>query len=514
MGLDEYHRKRDFSRTPEPRGDEKPGEGWSFCIQKHAATRLHYDFRLELDGVLLSWAVPKGPSHDPAEKRLAMHVEDHPIEYGGFEGIIPRGEYGGGTVVLWDRGAWQPLGDPRKELKAGRLKFTLRGEKLRGAWMLVKIRGRDPRESGEPWLLFKERDEFARPLAEYDVTVARPESVATGRTLEEIAADRDRVWHSNQPSSRKPTRLQALAARLGRTSEPVPAARPPQKPKAAPDPSSPAGARKGALPRFLPPQLATLVDEPPEGDEWLHEMKFDGYRILGRKEKGEVRLLSRRDKDWTAQFPAVAEALQELPGDSLLTDGEVAVVMPDGTTSFNALQNVGSSGGALTYFVFDLLYLDGYDVTGVALQERKRLLRALLPDGHDGVLRFSDHVVGRGREFLAQASRLGLEGMVSKRRDTPYDSKRSRAWLKVKCKRAQEFVVGGFTEPEGARAGLGALVLGVYDQGRLTYVGKVGTGFTDKLARDLRRRLEALETKECPFAGKPAGIGRAHWVRP
>jgi bifunctional non-homologous end joining protein LigD len=439
-----------------------------------------------------------------------MQTEDHPVEYGSFEGIIPRGEYGGGTVVLWDRGTWEPLGDPRKELKAGRLKFALRGEKLRGAWMLVKIRGRDPRESEKTWLLFKERDEHASPGGAYDVTAARPESVATGRTLEEIAADRDRVWHSNQPSSRKPKRLQALAARLASTSRPSPRA---AAGAALPDPSSLKGARRGALPRFLPPQLATLAEEPPAGDEWLHEMKYDGYRILARKEGEQVRLLSRNDKDWTTHFPAVADAVGKLPGGALLVDGEVAVVMPDGRTSFNALQNVGSGGGALTYFLFDLLHLDGHDLAGVALQERKRLLRALVPDD-GGVLRFSDHVVGRGPEFLDQASRLGLEGMVSKRRDAPYDSKRTRAWLKVKCKRAQEFVIGGFTEPEGARAGLGALVLGVYDEGRLTFVGKVGTGFTDRLARDLRRRLEALETRESPFAGKPAGIGRAHWVRP
>jgi bifunctional non-homologous end joining protein LigD len=509
MGLREYYDKRDFTRTPEPRGKEHERQGWSFCVQKHAATRLHYDFRLELDGVLKSWAVPKGPSHDPSDKRLAMQTEDHPLEYGGFEGIIPAGEYGGGTVVLWDRGRWEPLEEPHQAYAKGRLKFRLYGEKLQGAWMLVKTRGRDPRDAEKSWLLFKERDEFARPASEYDVTKERPESVLTGRTLEEIAAERDRVWHSNRPATPKKGVHAAVARALEKKEKKAAAAR-------AVNPAEIPGARKAPLPRFVKPQLATLVDEAPAGDDWLHELKFDGYRILCRLQGGKARLLSRSGKDWTEHFEPVARAAEQVGAGEALLDGEVAVLLADGTTSFNALQNASTtpSGARLTYFLFDLLHLDGYDLTRAPLERRKEALRPLLPPAAAGTLRFSDHVVGSGREFHERACRMKLEGIVSKRRDAPYEAARSRTWLKVKCVHEQEFVIGGFTDPEGSRAGIGALLLGVYDGDRLDFAGKVGTGFTDKSARTLRQSLEAIQRKASPFAAKIPGTARAHWVEP
>ncbi len=500
--LREYRRKRDFSVTPEPGGHEPArGKGDSFVIQKHAATRLHYDFRLELDGVLLSWAVPKGPSLDPAEKRLAMRTEDHPVEYGSFEGVIPEGEYGGGTVLLWDHGIWKPLGDPRKGLAKGKLEFTLDGSKLHGRWTLVKIRGRQSRDADKAWLLIKGRDESSRSAGDYDVTGALAESVATGRGLDEIARQRDRVWRSSKPArSTRPRRAAAAGA--------------PRSVDAAALP----GARRASLPAFVEPQLATLVTAPPDGDEWLHEMKFDGYRVLCRIQRGGARLLSRKGLDWTARLPGVASAAARLGARSAMLDGEVAVVLPNGVTSFNALQNAlgGDGGDALVYFVFDLLHLDGSDLTGVPLEQRKEALRALLEMSSAGpTLRYSDHVAGNGEAFLRHACRMALEGVVSKRRDARYESGRGRSWLKAKCIQEQEFVVGGFTDPEGRRSGIGALLLGVHDDdGTLVYVGKVGTGFTSRMAAELRGRLDALGMPACPFVPRPPGVPRAHWVRP
>jgi bifunctional non-homologous end joining protein LigD len=503
MGLREYHEKRDFSLTSEPRGKEAAREGRSYVIQKHAASRLHYDFRLELEGVLKSWAVPKGPSLDPKDKRLAMETEDHPVDYGGFEGIIPEGQYGGGTVLLWDRGTWTPVEDPHKGYRSGRLKFLLNGEKLRGVWTLVKTKGRDGRDRS--WLLFKDKDEFAKPAARFSVVEKKPESVATGRTIEQIATAKDRVWSSNRAETA------AAAEKPGRTSR----ARTSPAPAPKVDAAAIAGAKKGALPRFLAPQLPTLVDEPADGDDWLHELKFDGYRILCRVEKGDVTLLSRNGKDWTSKFARVVTAAKALSVERALIDGEVAVVAPDGTTSFNALQNALSEGAkeGLVYFVFDLPHLDGFDLTRVPLEKRKETLRSVVESNE--VLRFSDHVIGNGEDVFEKACRLKLEGVVSKRRDAPYESGRSRAWLKVKCLREQEFVIAGFTDPEGARVGLGALLLGVHGKdGALEYAGKVGTGFTHEVARELRARLDALETKACPFADRPSGLARAHWVEP
>ena len=503
-GLGEYHHKRNFAQTPEPRGTVGPAAragDLAFVIQKHAATRLHYDFRLELDGVLKSWAVPKGPSLDPQDKRLAMHVEDHPLDYGGFEGIIPKGEYGGGTVLLWDRGTWRPEGDPHAGYRAGNLKFALAGEKLSGSWALVKIRGgrRDARDEDRAWLLIKHRDEHARAGKAGDVTGARPESVATGRTLEDIASASDRVWHSNRPAA------SAKAARSGSPRPPAPSA------------AAVAGGRRAALPRFVAPELATLVSKAPDGDGWLHEMKFDGYRILARLDGGRVQLLSRNERDWTEKFPQVADAVAGLPARTAMLDGEVAVLLPGGTTSFQALQNLGEAPehGELVYMVFDLLHLDGYDLTDARLEDRKAALASLVAaGGRGGVVRYSDHVIGSGPDFFAQACRLGLEGAIAKRRDAPYVGTRGGDWLKIKCVREQEVVIGGYTDPEGARTGIGALLAGVNEDGRLVYVGKVGTGFTTQVLRDLKKRLAPLEQPTAPFDTRPTGVGRPHWVRP
>jgi bifunctional non-homologous end joining protein LigD len=508
MGLREYRRKRDFKATPEPAGtSSKPARAGTgtraYVIQKHAASRLHYDFRLELDGTLKSWAVPKGPSLDPGDKRLAMHVEDHPLEYGDFEGTIPKGEYGGGTVLVWDRGTWEPIGDPRKGYREGNLKFILKGEKLRGAWVLVRIRGRQQGDEGRSWLLIKERDGEARSGPAARIVDREPKSAATGRTLDEVTAAKDRVWHS-----KKNRRESAPAA----SREPMAAGAAPRRLPDVP------GARPAALPKFVPPELATLVDQAPSGEGWLHEMKYDGYRILARIDHGRVTLLSRNGRDWTDKFPAITEVAGGLPVERAMLDGEVAVLLPEGTTSFQALQNFlsGAHSDRLVYMVFDLLHLNGQDLTAARLEDRKSALAAVLESAGDtaGPVRYSDHVVGHGLDFFAQACRLGLEGIISKRRGAPYRGTRTREWLKVKCVKRQEIVIGGYTDPEGSRVGLGALLGGVHEDGRLVYVGKIGTGFSDKTLRDLKKRLVSLEQETCPFTTRPVGVGRPHWIKP
>lgn len=510
MGLGEYHRKRDFRVTAEPEGEVRsPGDGGlAFVVQKHAASHLHYDFRLELDGVLKSWAVPKGPSLDPSVKRLAVHVEDHPTEYGSFEGIIPRGEYGGGTVMLWDRGRWAPEGDPRRALKKGHLRFRLEGERLRGGWHLV--RSRRPGDAGgkEQWLLFKDDDAEARPESAGVLTEEETTSVGTGRSMEEIAAAADAEWRSDAPADR------ALVRK-----KPPPARKPRKKAASSPAPKLDA-ARRRAFPADLTPQLATLVDEVPEGDGWIHEIKYDGYRLLALVRGGKARLMTRRGNDWTDRFPAVAGAAARLAKTAVL-DGELVVFTPEGTTSFQALQNALSSGRAadLVFQAFDLPYLDGMDLAAVPLLQRKAALRALLADADPaGPLRFSDHVTGHGAEFHRQACRLGLEGIISKRADAKYQPRRTRDWLKVKCLLRQEFVIGGWTEPRGSRSKFGALLLGVHgDDGALVYAGKVGTGFDEARLAEVHARLLPLERDGSPFADhgrrgrRPAGV---HWADP
>ncbi|RPJ52301.1 MAG: DNA ligase D, partial [Acidobacteria bacterium] len=492
MALKTYYEKRDFEKTPEPKGKEHKKTGSSFVVQKHAATRLHYDFRLELEGVLKSWAVPKGPSYDTREKRLAVHVEDHPIEYGSFEGIIPKDEYGGGTVMIWDRGNWVPLDkDPVASYRKGIMKFRLEGQKLRGAWTLIRMKPRPGEDdSKENWLLIKERDEFVRPLAEFDVTEALPDSATSGRSLEAIAADRDDVWHSKDL---------AFDANLVKESP---------------------GARKGKLPDFVAPQLATLVDDVPKGGSWVFEIKLDGYRELCRIDNRDVRFISRNGKDWTSHFPSLISEVRLLPVRSALLDGEIVVLMPDGTTSFQALQNAlsGDRKGRLIYYIFDVLYLEGYDLRWVGLSDRKKILgRLLLPLPPDSSVRLSDHFEGGGDVFLREACKHSLEGVICKRADRPYMSGRTREWLKVKCIKRQEFVVVGYTDPSGGRKGLGALLLGVNDgQGNLVSAGKVGTGFTERSLKELKSKLSNLEVDKPAIMNPPKGAAArgVHWVAP
>ncbi|MBX3342603.1 MAG: DNA ligase D [Nitrospira sp.] len=499
MSLRQYWKKRNFRNTPEPRGKETPaGARLQFVIQQHAASRLHYDFRLELDGTLKSWAVPKGPSLDPAQKRLAVHVEDHPLDYASFEGIIPEKQYGAGTVLLWDRGYWEPIGDPKADYRRGRLKFTLHGEKLQGIWNLVRMGGRE--EAGkENWLLIKEKDAEAKRGTQSRVTDRLTSSVASGRSMEQIATGEHAVWHSNRSST--------TSAKKRAVSRPV------KKTPAA-------GARKAAQEEWIVPQLATLVTAAPEGEDWVHELKYDGYRILCRLKDGQVRLLTRNGHDWTAKLPHIAATLTELPAQAAWFDGEVVALSPDGRISFQVLQNAfdAHSDSDLLYYVFDLLYLNGYDLREVPLLERKRLLSALLKDRpSSSLIQYSDHITGRGDVAFAEACRSGMEGLIAKRADAPYLSGRNRNWVKVKCGQRQEFVIGGFTDPSGSRSAFGALLLGVYDaQGRLQFSGRTGTGFTERSLKELHTRLKKIEQKQPAFVNPPVGSEArgVHWVKP
>jgi bifunctional non-homologous end joining protein LigD len=494
MALEEYRRKRDFRKTPEPAGKspsrKKAASSLAFVIQEHKARRLHYDFRLELDGVLKSWAVPKGPSLDPGEKRLAVEVEDHPLDYGGFEGVIPEGQYGGGTVLLWDRGSWIPADpDPAAAHAKGMLKFELRGEKLHGNWALVRMGGKAARERRPNWLLIKERDDAALPQSGDAVVADNPLSVETGRSLDMIAQDRDRVWDSQKGEATAARRLDRIP-----------------------------GARKGPMPVDLKPQLATPATAAPAGPEWLHEIKYDGYRMHARIEHGRVRLITRNGLDWTAKFPELAHAFERLLVDTALIDGELVHLASDGTTNFSGLQDAiaGGKTGALHFFAFDLVYRGGWDLTGASLEDRKAALGEIIPPRAEGILRYSDHQVDQGPAVLRQASSLGLEGIVSKRRAAPYRPGRGAGWLKVKCRNREEVVVVGFTDPEGNREGFGALLAGYHDpSGTLRYAGRVGTGFSAARLADLRKRLDTLAVKYPPVVlPKEAPRKGVYWVRP
>jgi bifunctional non-homologous end joining protein LigD len=681
MSLTRYRQKRDFSRTAEPRGQPEPkprATGFSFVIQKHDATRLHYDFRLELDGVLLSWAVPKGPSLDPAVKRLAVQTEDHPIEYGGFEGVIPDGEYGAGPVQVWDQGQWVPEGDPRQAYARGRLSFELQGQKLHGSWHLVRTRSTGKVQN---WLLMKSRDAAARSGEAAEITAQETESALSGRGIEAIESEPDRLWHSGKrhgdgadatgpepaaggggrgaakakavpaaegdgrsagsagkkaspaanggkkaavgraspaakggkkaaarrgspaarsgkkavvekPSSaakrgerapgkqvfpavgkKAPANAAALAARSGKGSasaasaarsgkgsasaasaarngrspaSAAPAARKtsttaaarsgksspprtaPSKTSAAfaahsgkpPDPSAYPQARKAALPDFIPPQLATLVSEAPAGDDWLHEIKLDGYRLQLRFDHRDVKLLTRRGHDWSARMPHLLAELQRLTLGPALIDGEL-VVLHQGRSDFQRLQNSLSAGAddQCVVFAFDLLQLGTYDLRKLALRDRKALLAQTLTAAgltQTSRLRLSEHVIGRGPEFFAQACKLHVEGSVAKRIDAPYESKRSHNWLKIKCLARQEFVIGGFSKPEGSRQHFGALLLGVHEHGGLQYAGRVGTGFSRESLAELHAKLVKLASDRAPFANPPRGADAkdVQWVEP
>lgn len=495
MGLQTYRSKRDFKRTREPRGDtvakkassarRKAGaapDGLSYVVQEHHARRLHYDFRLELDGVLLSWAVPKGPSLDPGVKRLAVQTEDHPLAYGGFEGTIPKGEYGAGSVSVWDKGTWIPEGDPHRALKEGRLTFALEGEKLHGGFHLVRTGGSKQtgaKKAPASWLLIKRHD-ASNDHAESSARNAAP-------TAPDDAA-----------------RAMTLSA-----------------------------ARKARLPAFIEPQLATLTDKAPDGDDWLHEIKLDGYRMLARCDGDSVRMYSRRGHDWTSRVPSIAAALARLSLDGAMLDGEV-VVLKDGISSFQRLQNSFSEhrDSESLYYAFDLLHLGELDLRRVPLRDRKALLVHTLghADLRAGRVRLSTHLQNDGPAFFENACKLGLEGIISKRADAPYTSGRGRSWLKVKCIKRQEFVIGGYTDPEGARSHFGALLLGVHEPVRpegtlrrdsaattqLKYAGRVGTGFSEQSLRELASKLKPLVRKQPPFSNPPRGADArgVHWLEP
>jgi bifunctional non-homologous end joining protein LigD len=509
MGLAAYREKRNFALTSEPRGEQKRRSGNDFVVQKHDARSLHYDFRLELDGVLLSWSIPKGPSLDPQVKRLALQTEDHPLEYGDFEGVIPAGEYGGGTVLLWDRGTWTPEGDARQMYERGRLSFELHGQKLQGGFHLVRSGGRGKGRE-RSWLFFKSRDAAARPGSDAAILYEQPNSVASGRDLDGIARDPHHVWTSKKGS--KTPKVAAREARQATTRLPGRSLE-----KARPALQPPRG-KRSALPDFVEPELATLTSAAPEGADWLHEIKLDGYRLLVRIERGRAVLFSRRGNDWTARLPSIASALGALPVESALLDGELVALDERGASDFQRLQNSldADKDVPLTYFAFDALYLDGFDLRELSLLERKARLREVFHAAQSPRLRLSDHVVGDGPAFFEQACKMGLEGIICKRADAPYVSGRGRAWLKVKCLSVQEFVIGGFTAPAGSRKHLGALLIGVREGERLVYAGKVGTGFTQASLTRLAAQLSPLERDTSPFANPPHGADArgVHWVNP
>lgn len=488
MALETYRKKRDFQTTPEPRGKRaKSSAGDSFVIQKHAARQLHYDLRLEMDGVLKSWAVTKGPSLVSSEKRLAVHVEDHPLDYGDFEGTIPKGEYGGGTVIVWDRGRWTPVYDARKGYAKGHLEFELHGEKLHGRWHLVRM-AKKPRDKRENWLLIKGDDEYARSGGAPDITEERPESVKTGRVVEEVEGEAP-GWSSKTGKIDKPK-----ARKL------------------------PKKAKMAAYPGFIEPTLATLKSSPPAGTNWLHEIKFDGYRLQAHIQSGRVSLLTRSGLDWTAKFgKRIRDTLADLPIQNAIIDGEVTVEGAGNASDFSSLQEDLSAGRAdrMVFYAFDLLYVDGHDLRAAPLIERKATLLALL-SGTPSVLRYSEHFEEKGELVLRHACRLGLEGVISKLRDAPYASGRGKDWIKSKCSERQEFVVAGYVPSSVSNSAIGSLILGYFDKGKLIYAGRVGTGFSNKVAAELFHRLDGMSIAKSPFARKLTAeeARQARFVRP
>ncbi len=481
MGLNEYARKRHFDKTPEPGPVESAREsrvhGGFFCVQRHDATRLHYDFRLEVGGVLVSWAVPKGPSLDPARKSLAMKVEDHPFDYGTFEGNIPEGNYGAGSVMLWDTGTYDVLGDtpPEKQIERGDFKFELHGQKLNGSFAIVHMKHAG---KGNEWLLIKKKDEHAVP--NYDINQFAY-SVKSRRSQDEIADDKaGSTWlnYSEIP-----------------------------------------GARKGKMPESLDPMLATAVTKPPPGNQWLYEIKWDGVRALCRIRNGELAMFSRRGNRCEAQYPELAELPKHVEASEVWLDGEICVMNEEGRSSFGLIQHRINANSRdiprltethpAVLFLFDVLYANGYDFRGCSLEDRRKVLASLI--NASGNIRISDTYDTDGEQMFEAARKMGLEGVLAKDRRSTYESGRSSKWQKLKVLNEQEFVIAGFTK--GERDYFGALVLGVYEDGKLRHAGQVGTGFDTKKMREIHERLEPLVTKTCPFARKPK-IKDVTWVEP
>ncbi len=554
MALEEYQRKRRFTDTPEPPPKVELSEGHRFVVQKHRATRLHYDFRLEMDGVLKSWAVPKGPSLDPADKRLAMAVEDHPVSYLQFEGTIPEGNYGAGTVMVWDIGTWEPMGDPHAMLAKGDLKFRLKGEKLHGEFVLAHMKSRRPGSKGTEWLLIKHRDDQVQPgydIDKYDY------SVLTKRSLDEIAGDKKSAeWKSSRPAANAaPKKNEWLAESIKKAdrkaAKKAPAKTPAKATATSAKPSSekkaaksaakksakkkskdahPAelaaikGARLAAMPEQIRPMLATLVDEPFADPRWIYEIKWDGYRALTFIKDGRLRFVSRNGNDLTNAYPELHGIATSVQAENAILDGEIVALDAEGRSSFSLMQQrtgIGEGGRRtgkgntsipVQYYVFDLLYLDGYDLTRVSLEERKRLLSQIIAPSQE--LRLSEHF-DDGLALYEAARERGLEGIVAKRRDGCYLTKRTREWLKIKMTLRQECVIGGYTDPKGSRENFGSLVLGLYDnKGKLVPVGQAGSGFTAQSHAAMWKQLEKLTSKTSPFATKPDSTRRMHYVKP
>ncbi|WP_426617797.1 DNA ligase D [Pseudomonas rustica] len=493
--LDDYNRMRDFSATSEPAAVKRSGRktaaehALQFCIQKHDASHLHYDFRLELDGALKSWAVPKGPSLDPKVKRLAVHVEDHPLDYATFEGSIPEGHYGAGDVIVWDRGVWIPQEDPQQAYAKGKLKFELQGEKLGGIWNLVRTHMPGKKEQ---WFLIKHQDGAARPQDDYDVLVAEPDSVLSERTL----VDKPKLAAEQS----KPVKKPAAKSRKKAT-------------------GTLTGAHKAKLPAQLKPELATLVDSAPEG-QWSYEIKFDGYRIMARIDHDQVQLFTRNGHDWTHKLPQQAEALAALGLESAWLDGEMVVANEHGVPDFQALQNAFEAGrsGNILYYLFDLPYLNGVDLREVPVEERRAALATILGAQKNPLLRYSEAFDETPDALLNSACQMQMEGLIGKRLGSPYVSRRSGDWIKLKCKHRQEFVVVGYTDPKGSRSAFGALLLGLHDRdsGELRYAGKVGTGFNEATLKSILAQLKPLQVKKAAVVNPPSGFEAkgVHWLKP
>ncbi len=592
MPLEEYKRKRRFEETPEPPPKIEKKSKHRFVVQKHRATRLHYDFRLEMEGVLKSWAVPKGPSLDPADKRLAMQVEDHPVSYFDFEGTIPQGNYGAGSVMVWEVGTWEPLSpvpvkgqylagtdkEAAEMLQKGDLKFRLNGKRLKGDFALVHMKSRRPGTKGTEWLLIKKKDDYV--VSGFDID-KYDTSVLTGRSMAQIAGDeKSKEWTSSRPASRGKLKAAWLAAAVAKadrkkklagkakaitteaaadrktsdkdnpeaiaTSETTKRTKNKIKDRNRSVPpvtsvvkafsdelGSLPGAHKRPMPGAVHPMLATAITKPFDDANWLFEIKWDGYRAVAFIEGGRLRLVSRNQNDLTVQFPEISDVPKFVKSERAIVDGEIVALDEQGRPSFSLMQqhtgfragkyrvrSQGSSNGGrsrdsipMIYYAFDLIYLDGYDLRRVNLEQRKQLLRSLITDG--GIVHYSDHFAEKGVDLFAAARQRGLEGIVAKKRNSSYEEKRTREWLKIKITRRQEFVIGGYTDPEGTRQHFGSLVLGLYDkQKRLIHVGQAGTGFDQKLLKDVFDRLHAIETNKNPFYGDLGGLRRIHFVGP
>ncbi len=558
VALEEYKRKRRFPDTPEPPPKLDKSKGHRFVVQRHHATRLHYDFRLEMEGVLKSWAVPKGPSLDPADKRLAMMVEDHPVSYFDFEGTIPEGNYGAGTVMVWDLGTWEPLSpqtvngkyvaasdaEASAMLQKGDFKFRLHGQKLNGDFALIHIKARRPGSKGNEWLLIKKHDDHV--IAGFDIEELA-KSVLTGRTMAQIGGDEDSAeWKSSKKVSRGGAKAAWLADTLARVDEKKSKTKAlttkttkkhegkPEKPKAKANKKNPSavsassavkglsGASKRAAPSSITPMLATLSEKPFDDPNWLFEIKWDGYRAIAFIDGGDVRLVSRNQNDLTARFPELQSLAESVTAKSAILDGEIVVLDDHGRPSFSLMQQrtgirahgrqtAPKSHLSILYYVFDLLYLDGYDLRRVALEERKRLLRQIVRDGE--VVRYSEHFAGQGISLFKAAKQKGLEGILAKKSGSFYEERRSRDWQKIKITQTVDCVIGGYTDPEGSRQHFGSLMLGLFDKKRqLIHVGNAGTGFDQAALKQIAQTLKPIESRTNPFTG-PTEPKKAHWVK-